>query len=49
VCHEILGSVLLAVHNTHTLGQWMGECRRVIKEGRWTQYRDWFCRANGLQ
>lgn len=49
VCHEILGSALLAVHNISALGAWMGACREWIGRGKWKQYKEWFLAVNGIK
>lgn len=40
--HEILGSVLLEVHNMHWWLGFFGAMRAAIQQGRFKQYAAWF-------
>jgi queuine tRNA-ribosyltransferase accessory subunit len=47
-CHEMLGDVLLSVHNSAHVAGFMGAVRRAVAAGDLAAYASWFRRVNGL-
>lgn len=46
--HEMLGNVLLSVHNTYHYGAFFAAVRQSIAAGRFDEYSAWFLKTNGL-
>jgi hypothetical protein len=48
VAHEMLGPVLLSLHNTYVYGAFLAEARAAIGRGELDKYASWWRRANGF-